>query len=98
MMIPERIEIIGTNPQTLEKTRERSGGEKGEEVLSKDQVTVSERAKDMARLQADVSKVPEVRADRVQELQNAINTGTYNVRGEAVAGKFIREAIIDQFI
>ena len=34
MMIPERIEIIGTNPQTLEKTRERSGGEKGEEVLS----------------------------------------------------------------
>jgi negative regulator of flagellin synthesis FlgM len=98
MIIPERIEIVGTNLQPPEKTRERSGGERGEEVLSKDQVTVSERAKDIARLQTEVSNVPEIRADRVQELQNAINTGTYNVRGEAVAGKFIREAIIDSFI
>ncbi len=94
----ERIETIGPNIQATEKTRERSGGERGDEVLTKDQVTISERAKDIGRLQVDVSKVPEIRSDRVQELQNAINAGTYNIRGEAVAGKFIREAIIDTLI
>jgi len=98
MMIPERIEIVGPNIQALEKTRGRSGEERGEEVLSKDQVTVSERAKDIARLQTDVSNIPEIRSDRVQEVQNAINAGAYNIRGEAVAGKITREAIIDSFI
>jgi negative regulator of flagellin synthesis FlgM len=99
MRIPERIDnVVGTNLQKPEKAKEKTSGEGSEEVLSKDQVTVSERAKEIGRLQLEVSNVPEIRTDRVDEIRNAINAGTYNVRGEAVAGKLLKEAIIDSII
>ncbi len=97
MRITDRIDISGSNLQKPDKVKEKSG-EKSEEILTKDQVTVSEKAKEIGRLQAEVSKVPEVRTDRVDEVKNAINAGAYNVRGEAVAGKLVKEAIIDSLI
>lgn len=97
MRITDKVEITGANLQKPDKTKDKSG-QKSEEVLSKDQVTVSESAKEIGRLQAEVSKVPDIRADRVDEVKNAINAGTYNVKGEAVAGKLVKEAIIDSLI
>lgn len=96
MRITDRIEVSGAPLQKPEKTKEKAG-EKNE-VLSKDQVTVSEKAKEIGRLQLEVSKIPETRTDRVEEVKNAINTGTYEVRGDAVAGKLVKEAIIDSLV
>jgi negative regulator of flagellin synthesis FlgM len=61
-------------------------------------VSLSGTAKEIGRLQTAVSKLPDIRADRVEELQNAINSGTYNVKGDAVAGKLLNNAIIDKLI
>lgn len=97
MRITDKIEVVGSNLQKPDKAKEKAG-ERSEEVLSKDQVTVSEKAKEIGRLQIEVSKLPEIRADRVDEIKNAINAGTYNVRGEAVAGKLLEEAIIDSIV
>lgn len=97
MRITDRVDITGSNVQKPDKVKEKSG-EKPEEVSTKDQVTVSEKAKEIGRLQAEVSKIPEIRTDRVDEVKNAINAGTYNVKGEAVAGKLVKEAIIDALI
>jgi negative regulator of flagellin synthesis FlgM len=97
MRITDKLEVIGPNLQKPDRSKEK-GGERSEEVLSKDQVTVSEKAKEIGRLQVEVSKLPEIRADRVEEIKNAINAGTYNVKGEAVAGKLLKEAIIDSLV
>ncbi|MCL5063138.1 MAG: flagellar biosynthesis anti-sigma factor FlgM [Nitrospirae bacterium] len=97
MRITDKIEVVGSNLQKPDRAKEKAG-ERSEEVLSKDQVTVSEKAKEIGRLQIEVSKLPEIRADRVDEIKNAINAGTYNVKGEAVAGKLLEEAIIDSII
>lgn len=97
MIISDRIEIVGANLQKPDKAKGKAADEK-QEILSKDQITVSESAKEMGRLQLEVSKVPEIRDDRVNEVKNAINAGTYNVKGEAVAGKLLREAIIDSTV
>ncbi|MBI3592379.1 MAG: flagellar biosynthesis anti-sigma factor FlgM [Nitrospirae bacterium] len=97
MRITDKVEVA-PGLQRPDKTREKETGARSEEVLSKDQVTVSESAKEIGRLQAEVSKVPEIRADRVEEVKNAVNAGTYNVKGEAVAGKLLKEAIIDSLI
>ncbi|MCL4536536.1 MAG: flagellar biosynthesis anti-sigma factor FlgM [Nitrospirae bacterium] len=97
MRITDKIEVVGSNLQKPDRAKEKAG-ERSEEVLSKDQVTVSEKAKEIGRLQIEVSKLPEIRTDRVDEIKNAINAGTYNVKGEAVAGKLLEEAIIDSII
>jgi len=59
-------------------------------------VTVSETAKEISRLTLEVSNIPDIRADKVEELKNAINSGTYEVRGSEIAGKIIKEALIDK--
>ncbi len=97
MRITDKLEVVGPNLQKPDKPKEK-GRERSEEVLSKDQVTVSERAKEIGRLQVEVSKLPEIRTDRVEEIKNAINAGTYDVKGEAVAGKLLKEAIIDSLV
>lgn len=96
MRITDKLEVVGPNLQKPDRSKEK--GERSEEVLSKDQVTVSEKAKEIGRLQVEVSKLPEIRTDRVEEIKNAINAGTYDVKGEAVAGKLLKEAIIDSLV
>lgn len=97
-MIGGPIRIEGLTPKTgmmPEKTQGKAS-ERSEEVLTKDQVTVSETAKQISRLMVEVSNIPDIRTDRVEELKNAINSGTYEVKGSEVAGKILKEALIDK--
>lgn len=99
MRINDKLNNVG-NVQRPDVPREKSA-EKPEAVegaAKNDQVTVSEKAKEIAKLKAEVNKIPEIRADRVDEVKKAIDAGTYNVKGEAVAGKLIKEAIIDSIV
>lgn len=99
-MIGGPIRVDGVAPNT-QISPERSHGrapDRSEEVLTKDQVTLSEAAKGIARLMVEVSNLPDIRADRVEELKNLINSGTYEVRGSEVVGKIIREAIVDKLV
>ena len=98
MIIGDRMEVNAVNFQKVEKGKEKVSGERSDEVLFKDQVSVSEKAKEIGRLQLEVSKIPEIRSDRVDEIKNAMDAGAYNVKGEAVAGKFLQEAVIDSII
>jgi negative regulator of flagellin synthesis FlgM len=99
MRITDRADIGGINFPKPEKGKEKAGTEKGGEVINRDdQVKISDSAKEIGRLQLAVSKLPDIRADRVEEVKNAITAGTYNVKGEAVAGKLLKETIVDHII
>ncbi len=102
MKIPDRYEIggigAGINLQRSDKPKERDSVESIDGPPKGDQITVSSGAKEIARLQVDVSKIPEIRTDVVNRLQHSINSNTYNVKGEAVAGKLLKEVLIDSFI
>ncbi len=93
---PTRIDGVSPNSQLSPEKSHGKSPEKTEEVLTKDQVTVSETAKQISRLTVEVSNIPDIRADKVEELKNAINAGTYEVRGSEIAGKIIKEALIDK--
>ena len=45
-----------------------------------------------------VEGAPEFRQKRVDEIKRAIDSGTYDVRGELVAAKMIRESLIDLLV
>jgi len=98
MIITDKVDIGGSGLQPTDRTKGQSTGAQGSGALPQDQVLVSEQAKEIGRLQAEVSKLPDVRTDRVGDVKNAINNGTYNVTGEAVAGKVLKEAVIDSII
>jgi negative regulator of flagellin synthesis FlgM len=93
---PIRIDGVAPNTQLAPEKTQGKTAERSEEVLTKDQVTVSETAKNIARLMVETSVLPDIRTDKVEELKNAINSGTYEVKGSEVAGKIIREALIDK--
>ncbi len=98
MRITDSVDIAGAGMQQPDKGKDKGSAGRGGEILPQDQVSVSGHAKEIGRLQTEVSKLPDVRADRVEEVKNAVNSGTYNVKGEAVAGKILKEAVIDSIV
>lgn len=96
---PIKIDGIAPNTQIAPEKSHGKAPERSEEVLTKDQVTLSEAAKNISRLMIEASNIPDIRADKVEELKNAINTGgTYEIRGSEIAGKIIKEALIDRLV
>jgi len=99
MKITDVVNVQDPNFQNPDKSAVRAQQtQQTEAVRREDQVTVSDRAKEISKLRTDVNNIPDVRTDKVNEVKNAINNNTYNVKGEAVAGKFIKEALIDSLV
>jgi negative regulator of flagellin synthesis FlgM len=98
MRITDKVDVGGVNFQKPEKTKDKASEGTSEVTSKDDQISLSGAAKEIGRLQAEVSKLPDVRTDRVEELKSTINSGTYNVKGDAVAGKLLKNAIIDKLI
>ncbi len=100
MKITDNVDISGMNPQKPDKAKGKASGGKtgegGEAVSTGDQVTISDAAKKMGNLRAQVMDLPDVRTDQVDKLKSAVNSGTYNVKGEDVAGKLLQDTIFEQ--
>lgn len=56
----------------------------------KDNITISSFARDYQIVMKKLKDVPDVRAEKVNEILNKINSGTYDVSGRDVADKIIR--------
>ena len=63
-----------------------------------DKVRISSQAKEFQRAYELINKTPDIRAEKVAPLEEAIRTGTYNVRGEQVANKLIEQTILDTIL
>lgn len=99
MRITDKVDISGAAGfQSPEISKEKVSGGQNAGATPEDQVSVSDRAKEIGKLQAAVNQLPDIRADRVETVKNAVNAGTYNVNGEAVAGSVLKEAIVDSTI
>ncbi|MGH9572289.1 MAG: flagellar biosynthesis anti-sigma factor FlgM [Candidatus Acidiferrales bacterium] len=56
-----------------------------------DKADLSSEAQQFAKLSAHASKVPDVRADRVATLKNAIQNGTHSVSNHQIAQAMARD-------
>lgn len=64
-------------------------------VVLEEKVSLSSMARDIQQAAKAIEKLPEVREEKVRELQEQIETGRYNVSGEKIAEKMISESILD---
>ncbi|MDA8028933.1 MAG: flagellar biosynthesis anti-sigma factor FlgM [Nitrospiraceae bacterium] len=87
-------------PDRPEKLAKKSGvGKTGNEgkkapdqaarLVESDVLEISGPARQVARLREELSKVPEVREERIAELRERIKDGTYSVPARLVAKKMI---------
>jgi flagellar biosynthesis anti-sigma factor FlgM len=63
-----------------------------EEPLQGDTVQVGSEG-EAARLRAEIEKIPEIRFERVEALQNAVTKGTYHIPAEDIAAAIIEELV-----
>lgn len=61
-----------------------------------DRVEISVRSREVQQLDQLIRSIPDVREARVEQLRQAIENGTYNVRAEQVAEKILGGTLIDE--
>ena len=66
-------------------------------VKPEEKVELSTMAREIQQAKVEVSRLPDVREEKVQEIKAQVEKGTYNVSGEKIAEKMVRESIVDIF-
>jgi negative regulator of flagellin synthesis FlgM len=61
----------------------------------KDRVHISEQAKELQRIQALTQEPDRARIDRIDRIQQAIESGTYDVSGRKVGDAVFRQVLTD---
>jgi len=65
-------------------------------IGTQDKVELSSWKDEVNRLKEKVKAMPAVRAEKVAEIQEALKTETYNVKGELVARKILQSHLLDE--
>ncbi len=90
------MKIEGINPQQLQKiyNQQRELLEEGGgrvERQSGDSMEISDEARMIHNIAAEMDDLPEVREERVQELRQQVQSGSYEVDPEQVAESMLDE-------
>ncbi len=98
MKIQSNNQLPEVREATPRQTVEKSGTTDKTAIPQEDSVRISSGAKEVQKITAEIQKVPDVREEKIRELQVAIDSGTYNVSGESVAEKMIKEFMLETII
>lgn len=83
--------------QKNEGLRQEAERTVGGVAAPEERVDLSTKARDVQTIKKALAGLPDIREEKVQELKNRIETGTYNVSGEKIAGKIVGESLLDIF-
>ena len=83
--------------QVQDKNKAGASGEKPEKTAVKsDTVLISDTAKRIHEARKQLDSIPDIREDKVAQLKNQIKNGTYEINAEKIAGKMIKEGLLNQ--
>ncbi len=71
---------------------------RGEATGYGDRVEISSRKQEIQGLAARAKAEPVVRGEEVERLRQAVEDGTYNAKGEIVAGSILKSNILDELL
>ncbi|MGA3207219.1 MAG: flagellar biosynthesis anti-sigma factor FlgM [Syntrophales bacterium] len=83
--------------QKTEKVQEESSAKVDGSAAPEEKVNLSTKARDIQQLRDAVSQLPDVREDKISELKDQVDTGTYDVNGQKIAEKMVSESLLDTF-
>jgi negative regulator of flagellin synthesis FlgM len=87
------MKILGNIPKVngvYDKNKNVNKVSKKEKIASKkDVVSISGEAKDYQTVMKTLAKVPDIRKDRIAELEKEYSSGTYTPDGKTIADKLV---------
>ena len=79
-----------------DKQKAENTSEKAEKNVAKtDTVNISDAAKEIQEVRKDLDNIPDVRADKVEQLKNQIENGTYEIKSEEIAEKMLKDSLLN---
>ncbi len=94
-----RIDATNTLPGSQQPDRPGSStstskpGQASQTVLGSDTASLSSAGEKVASLKAELQNTPEVRRDRVQALQKAVQQGSYQVTDQQIARAILSDPL-----
>ena len=82
--------------QVQDKDKVDATSERPEKQQTKtDTVVLSDTAKKVQEAQNKLAAIPDIREDKVAELKEQIENGTYNLDEDKIAGKMLKDALLN---
>jgi len=79
-----------------DKQKTDNASDKAETNVAKtDTVNISDTAKEIQEVRKQLDEIPDVRTEKVQQLKNEIENGTYKIKSEEIAEKMLRESLFN---
>jgi negative regulator of flagellin synthesis FlgM len=90
------VQIDAYVNQVQDKNKADVAENKSDNTAAKtDTVVISDAAKRIQEVKSQLDEVPDVDEEKVARLRNEIENGTYNIDADKIAGKMIREGLIN---
>lgn len=64
-------------------------------AVREERVDLSNQSRDLVNIKKAIDRLPEIREERIMDLKNRIEKGTYDIQSEKIAEKMVRESLID---
>jgi negative regulator of flagellin synthesis FlgM len=80
------------------KTSQESDIQKKQSGGIADRVELSARKDEINRIKEKIKTVPIMRQEKMESIREAIQTETYNVKGELVAKSLLKNHLLDQIL
>ena len=85
--------------QVQEKDKVDATQEQPEKQQTKaDTVVLSDTAQKVQEAQKQIETIPDVREDKVAQLKEQVENGTYEMDEEKIAGKIIKDSLLNDLI
>lgn len=91
---PVNLEIY-KNIKDKEKTDYSSKQASGE-IPGEDKVVLSSKARENQEAKKILNSLPEIREEKVAYLKNEIRNGTYQIKGEKIAVKMLKDSLFSE--
>ena len=90
------IQIDAYVNQVHEKNKVDAANNKPDKAAAKtDTVVISDAAKRIQEIRNQLDEIPDVREEKVAQLKNQIENGTYQINADKIAEKIIKEGLIN---
>jgi len=93
------VQIDAYVNQVQDKNKIDPSENKSDKTAAKtDTVVISDAAKRVQEVRSQLDAVPDVNEEKVARLRNEIENGTYEINADKIAGKMLREGLINDGI
>ncbi len=91
------VQIDAYVNQVHDKNKVESSEDKAKKSATKtDTVVISDAAKRVQEIRSQLDAIPDEDEEKVAQLKNEIENGTYKINADKIAGKMISEGLINQ--